>query len=143
VLPTVLPATENLLAPPFAPTNDQSWLTITGITNGVVSYAFPANPGFNRLAHITLLGQSITITQAGAGAPTLINPVWLPGGSLQFGFAGTPGAAYSVWFSTNLALPLSAWTAVGSATVVTPGQFQFTAPRLPTIPEGFNQVRSP
>jgi hypothetical protein len=40
-LPEVLPATENLLAL-FAPTSDRSWLTITGITNGVVSFSFTA-----------------------------------------------------------------------------------------------------
>ena len=41
-LAVVLPATANLLGP-FAPTSDQPWLTITGITNGVVSFAFTAN----------------------------------------------------------------------------------------------------
>jgi DNA-binding beta-propeller fold protein YncE len=62
-LPVVLPATENLLAP-FAPTSDQSWLTIAGVTNGVVSYAFTGNTAnSNRTAHVTLLGQSIPITQ--------------------------------------------------------------------------------
>ena len=40
VLPEVLPATENLLTP-FAPSSDQPWLTITGITNGVVSFPSP------------------------------------------------------------------------------------------------------
>ena len=69
VLPVVLPATANLLAP-FAPTSDQGWLTITGITNGVVSFAFSANTGStNRTAHITLLGQPIAITQV---APPVI-----------------------------------------------------------------------
>ena len=63
-LPVVLPATANLLAP-FAPTSDQSWLTITGITNGVVSFSFTANAGSVRTAFITLLGQSILVTQAG------------------------------------------------------------------------------
>ena len=43
VLPSVLPASENLLAP-FAPTSSQSWLTISGTANGVVSFAFTANP---------------------------------------------------------------------------------------------------
>ena len=62
-LPVVLPATENLLAP-FAPTSDQPWLTITGITNGVVSFSFTANTGPSRTAHITLLGQTIPVTQA-------------------------------------------------------------------------------
>jgi DNA-binding beta-propeller fold protein YncE len=35
----VLPATANLLAP-FTPTSEPSWLTISGITNGVVSFTF-------------------------------------------------------------------------------------------------------
>jgi len=35
-LPVVLPATKNLLAP-FAPASYQAWLSITGVTNGVVS----------------------------------------------------------------------------------------------------------
>ncbi len=65
-LPAVLPATENLLGP-FTPTSDQSWLTVKGSTNGVVSFAFTANPGAGRTAHISLLGQTITVTQA---APT-------------------------------------------------------------------------
>ena len=43
-LPVVLPATENLLAP-FKPTSGQLWLTISGITNGTVSFAFTADTG--------------------------------------------------------------------------------------------------
>ena len=61
-LPMVLPFTANLL-PPFAPTSDQLWLTITGVTNGVVSFAFTATTT-NRTAHITLLGQAISVTQS-------------------------------------------------------------------------------
>ncbi len=38
-LPMVLPDAAILLAP-FAPMSDQPWLTISGITNGVVSFAF-------------------------------------------------------------------------------------------------------
>jgi hypothetical protein len=60
-LPVVLPVTENLL-PPFAPTSDQSWLTIDGITNGIVSFSFTATPT-NRTGHIALLGQSIPVLQ--------------------------------------------------------------------------------
>ena len=60
-LPVVLPVSENLLAP-FAPGSDSPWLTISGVTNGVVSFAFAASPT-NRTAHITLLGQLIAVTQ--------------------------------------------------------------------------------
>ena len=56
-LPVVLPATANLTGP-FAPASDSPWLTITGVTNGVVSFAFTANPSAtSRTANITLLGR--------------------------------------------------------------------------------------
>ena len=58
-LPVVLPAAQNLSGP-FAPTSDQPWLTITGVTNGVVSFSFTANTtAATRTANITLLGQTI------------------------------------------------------------------------------------
>ena len=145
VLPVVLPATANL-AGSFAPTSDSAWLTITGVTDGVVSFAFTANPTHvTRTGHITLLGQAIPITQAGAAplAADLTSPVRLPGGNLQFSFTGTAGASYSVLFSTNMALPLTAWTVAGTATEITPGQFQFTATPSPAAPSGFYRVRSP
>jgi len=142
-LPAVLPVTENLLYP-FAPASDQPWLSITGTTNGIVSYAFTMNSTLvTRTAHVTVLGQSITVNQAGVEAPTLTSPAVLPGGKFQFSFAGTPGASYSVWFTTNLEMPLSAWTEVGSATNTAPGQFQFTATPAPGTPAGFYSVRSP
>ena len=95
-LPPVLPATENLL-PPFAPTSDQSWLTITGITNGVVSFSFTANTGSARTAHITLLGQSIPITQGLIGTPPNLTGAQMPGnGVLQFAFTNIPGASFTV-----------------------------------------------
>ncbi len=67
-LPAVLPTAENLLAP-FNPTTDQSWLSISGVSNGVVSFSFTANnTGAGRTAHISLLGQAIPVTQS-AQAP--------------------------------------------------------------------------
>jgi uncharacterized repeat protein (TIGR01451 family) len=66
----VLPATTNLTGI-FAPTSDQSWLTIGSIANGVVSFSFTANTSASRTAHIALLGQQITVTQSGGGVPAL------------------------------------------------------------------------
>ena len=68
-LGAVVPATANLL-PPFNPSSDQSWLTITGVTNGVVSYSFTENPNSTRTGHIALLGQSIPVTQIGPAYST-------------------------------------------------------------------------
>jgi len=63
-LPVVLSAAQSLSGP-FAPASDQSWLTITGITNGVVSLCLATNTsGASRTAHISLLGQTISVTQA-------------------------------------------------------------------------------
>jgi DNA-binding beta-propeller fold protein YncE len=74
----VLPSTENLSAP-FLPTSDQSWLTIGGITGGVVNYSFTANPSASpRTANISILGQTIPVTQAGysfsLGTSALVEP---------------------------------------------------------------------
>ncbi len=62
-LPPVLPTSESLTGI-FAPSSDQSWLTIGSVANGVVPFSFTANTGAARTAHISLLGQSITVTQA-------------------------------------------------------------------------------
>jgi len=100
-LPVVLPSTVNLL-PPFAPSTDEPWLTIMGITNGVVSYSFAASSS-NRTGNITLLGQTIAITQ---GGPTysLSTNVLLEGQS-----AGSDSVVLTV-------IPNSgAWTATASA----------------------------
>ena len=142
-LPAVLPTTANLL-PPFAPTSDQSWLTITGITNGVVSFSFTANTGPARTANITLLGQSIPITQGVIGTPpTLSGAKMLSNGVLQFAFTNTPGASFTVLSTTNLSLPFTNWTVVGPATNTAPGQFQFTSPPMTNDPQRFYGVRSP
>jgi hypothetical protein len=70
----VLPTTESLTGI-FAPTSDQSWLTIGNISNGVINFAFTANTGRSRTGHLTVLGQSIAVTQAAAAtAPTVTNP---------------------------------------------------------------------
>jgi hypothetical protein len=142
-LPAVLPITENLL-PPFAPTSDQPWLTLTGITNGVVSFSFTANAGPARTAHIALLGQNISITQGVIGTPPALTGVqMLSNGVFQFAFTNTSGAAFTVISSTNLSLPLSEWTVAGTATNTAPTQFQFTSQPETNETQIFYGVRSP
>ena len=142
-LPVVLPATANLLAP-FAPTSDQPWLTITGATNGVVSFAFSANTGStNRTANITVLGQPISVTQTAVTPPTLIGPMVLSNGRFQFAFSNNDlGASFTVLTTTNLSLPLSNWTLAGPAANTAPGLFQFSTSTT-NNPQGFYRIRSP
>jgi len=62
---SVLPYTRSL-AGVFTPTSDQGWLTIGTIASGVISFSFTANPFTSvRTAHITVLGQQITVRQNG------------------------------------------------------------------------------
>jgi sugar lactone lactonase YvrE len=62
-LPAVVPATAGLTGV-FAPVSSQSWLTINGTAGGVVSFSYPANSGPARSGRITLLGQTISVTQS-------------------------------------------------------------------------------
>ena len=51
---------------PLTGSSDQSWLTITGIAGGIISFSFQPNISTaSRTAHITILGLQVTVTQAG------------------------------------------------------------------------------
>jgi uncharacterized repeat protein (TIGR03803 family) len=64
-------------------------------------------------------------------------------GVLQGFFTNTPGASFTVVFSTNLNLSLSDWSVLGPVTEVSPGQFQFTDPQAANGGKRFYCVRSP
>lgn len=142
-LPPVLPATVNL-NPPFAPTSDQSWLTISGASNGVVSFSFTANTSTtNRIAHISLLGKLITITQRVVVVPPMLTgPKILTNGAFQFSFTNNSNGAFSILTTTNLSLPLSNWTVLGAPSNVTPTLFQYTAGPTNDV-KRYYTVRSP
>jgi hypothetical protein len=141
-LPPILPVTVNLVTP-FAPTTDQSWLTITGVTNGVVSFSFTSNTGPARTANIVVLGQSIRIIQGTIGLPPSLTDVRLQeSGALELAFTNVPSAAFSVLCTTNLSLPVSEWTAIGAPVEGPPGQYQITDTQ-PITSQRFYIVRSP
>jgi len=142
-LPQVLPPSENLL-PPFYPSSDQPWLTITGVTNGIVGFAFAANTGAVRTAHITLLGQSIAITQGTIGWPVqLVNAQMQSDGAFRFSFTNDPNASFTVLTATDLSLPIRYWKVAGLAVMSAPGQFQFISQPMPNDFTRFYAVRSP
>jgi DNA-binding beta-propeller fold protein YncE len=144
-LPMVLPASANLLLP-FAPSSDQLWLTIAGITNEVVSFAFTTNMDPARIAHISLLGQLVPITQGLIGTPPNLTGVQMLGnGVIQFSFTNISSASFTVLATTNVALPLNQWANLGAA-VESPagsGQFQFTDPQATNNVQRFYRVSSP
>ena len=65
----------------------------------------------------------------------------LPDDTFQFGFTNTPGLSFTVHSATNLFLSFTNWTQLGTATEISPGQFQFTD-ATPINQERFYRVRS-
>ena len=64
-------------------------------------------------------------------------------GSGQFRFTNSVGALFGALATTNPALPLSNWTALGGVTEVAPGQFQFTDEQTTNSARRFYRLRSP
>ena len=75
--------------------------------------------------------------------PRLINPVKLANGSFQFTFANPDGLSFTVLATTDLSLPLSNWTALGSPVSIGGGLYQFTDSTAVNYSRRFYQLRSP
>jgi hypothetical protein len=75
--------------------------------------------------------------------PQLLNPLVLGDGSFQFGFTNPAGTSFTVLSATNVALPLSNWTALGPPTELSPGQYQFIDPQHTNDAHRFYRVRQP
>ena len=56
---------------------------------------------------------------------------------------GTSRSKATVLATTNLLLPLTNWTVLGTVTDNPPGQFQFSDPQATNHPLRFYRVRSP
>jgi hypothetical protein len=78
-------------------------------------------------------------------APTLAGVSYNSSGTnagLQFSFVSAPGAGanFTVWSTTNLALPLSHWQNLGNPTEVSFGNYYFLDPQATNAPAQFYQV---
>ena len=90
-LAAVLPTTVSLTGTQ-APTSDQPWLSIGAVNNGVVHFSFTANTGYLRTGHINLLGQQITVTQAGSTVLGTASLLEGPGAGTDTDIVVTTGA---------------------------------------------------
>jgi len=113
--------------------------SLTLLSNGKVLVAGGMNAGF-------LSSAELYDSAPGTVTPvTLTNVARGSGGAFQFDFTGIPipGAAFTIYSSTNVAIPLSNWTARGGALEILPGQFRFSDSQVTTNPLQFYRVRSP
>jgi hypothetical protein len=81
--------------------------------------------GTNLGGDISFSTLTVTPPQFGSGSGIISG-----GGSMPFqlNFTNTPGASFSVLATTNVALPINQWSNLGTATEVSPGQYQFSDP---------------
>jgi hypothetical protein len=79
-------------------------------------------------------------------APNLGNVSFVSNGTgvgLDFSFINTPDASFTVWSTTNLALPFGQWVNLGPPTETPPGTYQFNDPQATNFPQRFYRVTSP
>ena len=83
-------------------TSDQPWLAITAVLPGSVAFSFQANQSAaSRVAHITIFGQQVTVTQSGDTGATISKTA----GDGQAAQIGQPFGANCRWpFSTPRAI---------------------------------------
>jgi hypothetical protein len=65
----------------------------------------------------------------------------LPNGTFQFSFTNVSGMAFTALATTNVTSSISNWTTLGSATEISPGQYQFNDPQATTDLRRFYRVR--
>ena len=105
-LPVVIPSTLDLTGL-LAPSSNSSWLDIGPIRDGVIDYSFAPNYGPARTGQITVLGESINVSQPAtysvtptSGSNGNIGPVLVQKGIVLGGsanFAAAPAAGYTVY----------------------------------------------
>jgi hypothetical protein len=118
-------------------------LTTDWSTNSLTTVPVTNFPSGYALATVFVNG----IPSAGrvlyVGPLVLGNPTVVAGGALQFFFGNTPGVSFRALGTTDLTLPLSSWTGLGSVTEVSAGQFEFADGQAMDYGQRFYCVCSP
>jgi hypothetical protein len=85
----------------------------------------------------------LLITPPPATTIILTDPTRLGNGSFRFTFTNTPGAVFTAFATTNVALPLNNWVMLDSPTEISSGQFRVIDSTAANSPRRFYRVRSP
>ncbi len=86
---------------------------------------------------------SVAVLTVAIPSPIALSSATMSNGVFRFFFTNTPGANFTVLSTTNVSLPLSNWTALGSLVEFLPGQFRFTHSNATTNQQRFYCVRAP
>ncbi len=119
----------------------RGWHTMTLLQNGQVLVAGGSGPPNDGTTHP--LASAELYGSPNVTAILLINAAMLPGGVFQFACTNTPATSFSVFGTTNLSAPFTNWTALGNATEISSGSYQFTDTQTTNCPQRFYRVRQP
>ena len=118
-------------------------LFVSGTVNTNLTGSYPINYTVtNAFGGVGTASRTVFVTTP-PPPPALTSSMTLPGGLFQFNFTNATPINFTVLVSTNVALPSSNWTLLGTATVISPGVYQFTDTQATNFPHRFYQVRSP
>jgi hypothetical protein len=98
------------------------------------------------LVHETLTHANLPASVSplgGALPPILTGSKMLTNGAYQLAFTNNTGATFTVLSSTDLSLPLTYWTVVGTPTNNGSGLFLFTTEPLTDETKRFYRIKSP
>jgi hypothetical protein len=110
------------------------------VTNSLVT----DQRGFRRRAGASVDLGAVEMQVANPNNPPVLNqPALLPDGALHLSFTNDPANIFSIYASTNLALPLGQWTRLGTAFQPSPGQFQYTDSTTANYLQRFYTVTCP
>jgi galactan endo-beta-1,3-galactanase len=125
--------------------NDQQW-TITAASGGYYELVNVNSGKTLEVANNSVAGSAPIDQWAAAGSsPPQFTGVWQSGTNLAMNSsAGVPGISYTMLTSSNLAAPLSNWTAINTNVIYdASGHLSFTNGIAPGIPRQFFQVHFP
>jgi hypothetical protein len=88
------------------------------------------------------MADNMTVTSAPPPV-VLANAAMTVAGAFQFDFTNAPGGGFTVWASSDPALSVTNWAILGSATEISPGQYQFADLQATNHPRRFYRVSSP
>ena len=99
-------------------TNGDTFTLFTAgtLANGFATVNLPAVPGVTWTNRTALDGTLRVVSVAPPSQPTIAGAQMVAGGNFQVHFSGTPGYGYSVRAATDVALPATGWTVIGTGT---------------------------
>jgi hypothetical protein len=131
----------------YLTTSSTTNCTDSGLVNGTTYYyeVTAVNSGGQESA---TKSNEVNATPVLPSAPQLFGAAFAPGGGFGFSFISTSGVRFTVYASTDVALPLSQWTALGPPVEDNQGSYslyQFTDPQAASqsMAQRFYLVSSP